>query len=366
MQRLIVLCLALAASLAVWFSAQASAGTPATPALREARAELAFLKQVNDWGPPSDPQLLFLLMGQYANAGRHLEGAAHLESLRQRFDARLDPTQKALYLTAIASLRAAGADQVFLLRRIGWVRDSLAMLDEADRLTAGRAWIVHWMSALVRARLPSFFGERDRAEAELRWCVDHADAFPHPGWLREVHAERARLLRERGDEAAARAEQAASGLEAGPRPVTFTTPFSEHPTEGHRFAAPQVRELVPGSVYLVSGLEFTEYYFVLTADRRELVAIDCGASSAPATARRTCWPTRPMSQSTGAPSCRSAAHVSCCGPHAGARPPTRCWSSCPTAARCSSATSRCPTSALRSPRKAAWMGCSRPSTRWRR
>lgn len=38
------------------------------------RPELAYLKQVNQWRPPSDPQLLFLLMAQFANAGRHAEG----------------------------------------------------------------------------------------------------------------------------------------------------------------------------------------------------------------------------------------------------------------------------------------------------
>lgn len=277
MQRLIALCLAMAALLAAWLSAHAGAKPLEPVAVPSARAELAYLKQVNEWGPPTDPQLLFLLMGQYANAGRHLEGAAELEALMQRFDAQLQPLQKALYLTAIASLKAGGADQVNLLRRIGWVRDSLAMLDEADRLTGGQAWIVHWMSAIVRSRVPGFFGESQRAEAELAWCLAHADAFPHPGWLREIQAERARRLRERGDVAGADAAQAASGLPPEPRAVTFTTPFSEHPIEGHRFAAPRVAELVPGSVYVVSGFEFTEYYFVITADRRELVAIDAGS-----------------------------------------------------------------------------------------
>ncbi len=35
------------------------------------RPELAYLEQVNRWRPPSDPQLVFLLMGQFANADRH-------------------------------------------------------------------------------------------------------------------------------------------------------------------------------------------------------------------------------------------------------------------------------------------------------
>src|SRR5689334_3041973 len=79
------------------------------------RPELAYLKQVNAWRPPEDPQLLFMLMSQYANAGRHLEGAAYFDGLRRRFDPQLNDTQRALYLTAIASLRAGGAGDVFVL-----------------------------------------------------------------------------------------------------------------------------------------------------------------------------------------------------------------------------------------------------------
>jgi glyoxylase-like metal-dependent hydrolase (beta-lactamase superfamily II) len=240
------------------------------------RPELAYLKQVNAWHPPSDPQLLFLLMQQYANAGRHLEGAAYLDELRRRFDGQLDDSGRALYLTAVASLRAGGVNQVFVLKRIGWMRDTLAMLDEAQRLTRGEAFITHWMSGIVRSELPRYFGERSTAEAELRWCLLHADKLPHPGWLREVHFHLAKLLRDQGDEAQAQRELAASGFTSYDKPVLFTTPFVEDRETGHAFSGRRVRELVPGSVYAVSGYDFTEYYFVISADRKELIAIDAG------------------------------------------------------------------------------------------
>jgi glyoxylase-like metal-dependent hydrolase (beta-lactamase superfamily II) len=241
------------------------------------RPELAYLKQVNSWRPPADPQLLFLLMAQYANAGRHLEGAEFLDGLRRRFDPQLSDVQRALYLTAIASLRAGGAEKVAVLKRIGWMRDTLAQLDEADRLSHGQIFITHWMSGIVRAKLPGFFGERERAERELQWCAQHADKAPHPGWLREVHFHLATIYRARGDAAHAQREQAASGYAATDKPVLFTTPFAHDVTAGHTFSAPAVRELVPGSVYLVSGHEFTEYHFIVSANRRELIAIDAGS-----------------------------------------------------------------------------------------
>jgi len=250
--------------------------SPADPQATD-RPELAYLKQVNAWHPPSDPQLLFLLMQQYANSGRHLEGASYIDELRRRFDGQLDDTQRALYLTAIASLRAGGASQVIVFKRIGWMRDTLAMLDEAQRLTHGEAFITHWMSGIVRSEMPGFFGERATAEAELRWCLQHADKLPHPGWLREVHFHLARLLRDQGDAAQSQRELAASGFTSYDKPVLFTTPFVEDRNAGHAFSARSVRELVPGSVYGVSGYEFTEYYFVVSADRRELIAIDAGS-----------------------------------------------------------------------------------------
>jgi hypothetical protein len=74
------------------------AGLPATVAQAAAstdaqRPELAYLKQVNQWRPPSDPQLIFLLMAQFANAGRHAEGIAYFNGVLKRFDAELDATR---------------------------------------------------------------------------------------------------------------------------------------------------------------------------------------------------------------------------------------------------------------------------------
>src|SRR2546426_208148 len=64
--------------------------------------ELAYLKQVNQWRPPSDPQLHFLLMAQFANAGRHAEGIAFFEDALKRFGPQLNDNRKAQYLLAIA------------------------------------------------------------------------------------------------------------------------------------------------------------------------------------------------------------------------------------------------------------------------
>jgi glyoxylase-like metal-dependent hydrolase (beta-lactamase superfamily II) len=264
-----LLCLLLFGAVLQTTDARAAVATDAQ------RPELAYLKQVNQWRPPTDPQLLFLLMAQFANSGRHAEGIEYFDAALKRFDSQLNDTQRALYLTALASLRAGHANEVSLLRRIGWVRDTVAMLDRAKQLTGGNVFVVRWMSGIVRARVPAFVGESDNALQDLKWCETNADKAPHPGWLREVYFELASLHRARGDQETARTYQARSGYAAEHKPATFTTPFSEDPATGHTFSARSVREVVPG-VYALSGFEFTEYYFVVSADRRELIAIDAG------------------------------------------------------------------------------------------
>ena len=67
-----------------------------------------------------------------------------------------------------------------------------------------------------------------------------------------------------------------SGYKDLDRPIALTTPFSEEVASGHAFAPRRISEIVPGRVYALSGFEFTEYYFVVSDDRRELIGIDAG------------------------------------------------------------------------------------------
>src|SRR5262249_60070180 len=94
----------------------AAAAAPPTP--RAPRPQLAYFQEVNRHGPPGDPQLLFLLMAEYANANRNREGAEFFEARLKEFDSRLTDPQRSLYLAAIGLLRAGAASQVPMLHRI--------------------------------------------------------------------------------------------------------------------------------------------------------------------------------------------------------------------------------------------------------
>ena len=249
----------------------------ANPAqLGSSRPELDYLKAVNSVAPPKDPQLLFLLMGAYSNANQQSEGAEFLSARLNEFGPRLSDPQKALYLSAIGLLRAQHASSVSLLHRIGYVKDTIAMLDQAKQLSGGQIFVVNWISGVVRSQLPGFFHQKQIAQDELTWCVANADKAPQIGWLREVYFRLGKLALADGDQAKAQDYLRRSGYKSFETPVALITPFSEETSSGHAFAARRIAEIIPGRVFALSGFEFTEYYFVVSDDRRELIGIDAG------------------------------------------------------------------------------------------
>src|SRR6266478_136764 len=240
------------------------------------RPELEYLKTVNSVAPPRDPQLLFLLMAQYANANMQGEGVEFFTARLKEFGPRLTDPQKALYLSAIGLLRAQHAPAVSLLHRVGYVKDTIAMLEQAKELSGGHIFVVNWIAGIVHSELPSFFRQRKAAQEELGWCVENIDKAPHAGWLREVYYHLGKLALADGEQAKAQDYLRRSGYADFSRPITLTTPFSEDVLSGHAFSPRRIAEVVPGRVYALSGFEFTEYYFVVSDDARELIGIDAG------------------------------------------------------------------------------------------
>jgi glyoxylase-like metal-dependent hydrolase (beta-lactamase superfamily II) len=240
------------------------------------RPDLEYLKAVNIVAPPQDPQLLFLLMGQYSNANLQGEGAEFFSARLKEFETRLTDAQRALYLSAIGLLRAQNASSVPLLHRLGYINETIAILEQAKQLSGGAIFVVNWIAGVVHAQLPGLFHQREAAEAELRWCLENAGKAPHAGWLREVYYHLGKLATVEGEQTKAQEYLQRSGYKDLDRRIALTTPFSEEVASGHAFAAPRISEIVPGRVYALSGFEFTEYYFVVADDRRELIGIDAG------------------------------------------------------------------------------------------
>jgi len=269
--------LVIGAGLLAWFEKDRTVRVRANQTQSgSSRPELEYLKAVNSPAPPKDPQLLFLLMGAYANANQQVEGAEFLSARLNEFGPRLSDPQKALYLSAIGLLRAQRASSVSLFHRIGYVKDTITTLDQAKRLSGGQIFVVNWISGVVRSQLPGFFHQRQAAQDDLAWCAAHIAQAPNVGWLREVDFHLGRLALADGDKVKAQDYLRQSGYKSFDKPVALITPFSEDKLSGYAFTSRRIAEIIPGRVYALSGFEFTEYYFVVSDDRRELIGIDAG------------------------------------------------------------------------------------------
>src|SRR5262249_33315316 len=137
-------------------------------------------------------------------------------------------------------------------------------------------FVVNWIAAMVHAQLPPRFHQQEAARRELKWCVENVEKAPHPGWLREVYYQEAKLASADGDHARSQKYLQLSGYKDLKLPIVLTTPFSEDIASGHTFAPRRIVDVVPGRVYALSGYEFTEYYFVVSDDGKELIGIDAG------------------------------------------------------------------------------------------
>src|SRR5262245_4325255 len=175
----------------------------AKPSARPHSPDLEYLKSTNSVAPPKDPELLFILMTEFANANLQDEGAEFFSARLREFEPQLTPIQKSLYLGIIGLLRAQYASSVPLLKRSRYVKDTLATLNQAKQLSGGQVFVVNWIAGVVRTKLPGYFHQRQEAQEELAWCLEHADRAPHPAWLREVYYHLGKLALNDGDTAKA-------------------------------------------------------------------------------------------------------------------------------------------------------------------
>src|SRR5215831_14938431 len=140
-------------------------------------------------------------MAQYISANRPAEGAEFFSARLREFEPRLTDPQKALYLSAASLLRAQHTSAVPLLQRVGWVKETMAMIEHAKQLSRTNVFVVNWIAGTIHAQLPNRFHQRKAAQEELQWCIENVDKAPHPAWLREVYYQLARLSDANGDTA---------------------------------------------------------------------------------------------------------------------------------------------------------------------
>ncbi|MEM7058474.1 MAG: MBL fold metallo-hydrolase [Pseudomonadota bacterium] len=239
-------------------------------------AELAYFQDLNLAAPAEDPQVAALLMLEYQSIGRQGEGQAFFQELLDRHAGKMTPTQELVYLSALGILRAEAAENVPLLSRIEWVEETIEILERARKIGANKVFFSRFATAMVYARLPSMFDKQDQALEDFAWLVQNRDQAFQPGVMRLVYQTYANTLRAAGREEEARAILADARIE--PDDSGLVSNFAVNPATGATFRPLRFLEIEEDKVYLVSGLDFTEYYFIISDDRRHLISVDAGVT----------------------------------------------------------------------------------------
>lgn len=243
---------------------------------RSFHSDIAFYETVLSYGPSTDPNPVFLLANAYIAANQQQYGIPYFENILSRFRLWMTDEVRSNYLSAYALLRASYTEDIDIFSRIGWVRETFTILEDAKNLSKGNP-LVYWASGIIYAQVPSLFNKSEEAFDNLQWLIEHPEREPTPGFYREVHHHMSKLYREKGDEEQADRYLAQSGYTDYVPKMLFSGWFSTTKEKGLSFSpTPWVEEVIKERVYAVRGFGFSDLHFVVSEDRQELLSIDAG------------------------------------------------------------------------------------------
>jgi len=244
---------------------------------RSFHAPLHFFETVMSYGQNTDPRATLLMLNAYLNANQQAEGIPFFEKLLKTHGEQMEDEVRAVYLSALAILRATHAERVPLYKRIPFVLKSFDILEEARRLTAGEHPVVRWAAGQIYAQVPFFFGKKKQAYADLTWLADRPETEPVYGFYREVYRQLARLHESDGRKEMADVYWRRSGFDSY-QPKAMLMGWFTATAEGGATMAPEpvLEEIIPGRIFALYGFGYSDIYFVLSEDGTELLAVDAG------------------------------------------------------------------------------------------
>lgn len=243
---------------------------------RSFHSDIAFYEVVLSYGPIEDPNPVFLLANAYIASNQQEYGIRYFEGLLNDFGSQMTNTIKSNYLSAYALLRATYADHVGLFSRIGWVKETFKILEEAEELADANP-LVYWSSGIIYTQVPRFFNKRKQALIQLTWLENHPELEPTPGFYREVYHHLAKLHLDNGEEELATKYLAKSGYTDYVPKQLFMGWFATTKEKGLLFSpVPSIEEVIEGRVYGLQGFGFSDLYFVVSKNGQELISIDAG------------------------------------------------------------------------------------------
>jgi len=270
------LCLSIAAAAflaAATFTVSVKATTSADSQMTN--IEISYFEEIHRRGSQLHPSATPLLMALYINAGKHKEGIALFDGLSDRFET----TDATIAKTAKAVLRASMANDVFLLKRIPWVNETVRLFDQA-RTEAPDNLLNRWLIGTTLAQLPRFVKQFDQAQEDLEWVLARLDEIPRDGLLpgaeREVYFQLARLYHSNDKVEQSERFLKLSGYTGYERTTIVRSQFAADLENGLTMSTPQVIEIVPNRIFAVRGFEMMDFHFVVSDNGTELISIDAG------------------------------------------------------------------------------------------
>ena len=228
------------------------------------------------YGDVADPRVILQAMNLYLTSNQQRYGIELFTNILSTYADGMAPDTRAIYESALGVLRATHSDRIPFHRRIGWVRESFELIETALDRTCSDHPIPHWAAGMVFAQVPWFFFKTPAAIKHLQWLADRPDTEPTYGFYREVYRRLADLSTRSGDPGGAEEWLKRSGYGADQPSAPLIGWF----TTGHEGTAmaprPVLEEILPGRVFALYGFGFSDIYFVLSDDGKDLFAIDAG------------------------------------------------------------------------------------------
>ena len=237
---------------------------------------LNLLETLLSHGENTEPRAVMSLVNAYVSANQQDIGEPFFAKLLELYGERMPNDLRAVYLVGYSIIRATLAGRIPIWRRIAWVKATFRHLEEARLLTGGQHPLVRWAAGVIYAQVPGFFGKKRQAFEDLNWLLAHPETAPNFGFYREAHRLLSRLHAADGDENAAELHRRLSGFGDQDPKALFTGWFTSGPEGTTMSPEPTLREIVPGRVFALFGFGFSDIYFVLSEDGRELFAVDAG------------------------------------------------------------------------------------------
>ncbi len=247
-------------------------GADTAPITRDLALEA--LQEAGRW-PNAEPWTILVLAGRMLASRRDEDGYSYFH---ERAEERPD---QPLLLALEGLFQARMAGQVSPLRRLPWLSEAIAKLDDAVSRAPG---LTNYFRGLVLAELPGISRKAEAAVADLEWVLANKERFP-VGFQRSVYRSLARALTTLGRKEAAQEALRRSGSPSlDPDQPLLVTDSWLTARDGYHFGPPRLVELAP-SVHVAQGYDFADFAFVLTDDG--IVAIDAATTEAHARAALT-------------------------------------------------------------------------------